>query len=186
GALLEQRRQLKEKRGRRLVRRVWPGVLAPSDVAVKGGLRLFDQAAVAPDGAGGILEMGDGAAAVAGGIAAACSAEDAAAGWRGGDRLAGVLQTLFGRRGEHSEVGGFGRAGIGAEHDFAHPPEPAQPVGVPGVRASREEERAAQGRTFACLLQRGLSAADSGAPEDGNPEEQNYGVGTIRTGPGPR
>src|ERR1019366_3262107 len=67
GALLEQRRQLKEKRGRRLVRRVWPGVLAPSDVAVKGGLRLFDQAAVAPDGAGGILEMGDGAAAVAGG-----------------------------------------------------------------------------------------------------------------------
>src|ERR1017187_9973953 len=31
GTLLQQSRQLQEKRGRRLVRRVWPGILAPID-----------------------------------------------------------------------------------------------------------------------------------------------------------
>src|ERR1035437_8640055 len=49
----------------------------------KRGRRLVDQSAVRPDGGGGKLEMGNRAAAGAGGIAAVRRAEDAAAGWRG-------------------------------------------------------------------------------------------------------
>src|SRR5664279_4335284 len=145
---------------------------------------LIDQAAVAPYGAGGEFEMGDGARAVAGGIAAVHGGEGAAAGWRGIHRLAGVLQTLFGRRSQHSEVVGFGRSGIGPKYDFANPAEPAQPVGALGVRTGREEEGAAQRRAFAGLFQRGLSATYSGAPENRNAEQQNYGAGAIGAGLG--
>ena len=147
---------------------------------------MFDQGAVRPDGGGGEIEMGDRAAAVAGGIAAIHGAEDGAAGWRVGDRLAGVLQTLFGRRSEHSEIGGFCRSGNGTKHHFANPAEAVQAVGMLGVRTCREEERAAQGRAFARLLHGGLSAADSGAPEDGDAEERNQGVGAIGAGRDPR
>src|ERR1035438_8477568 len=82
---------------------------------------MRDEGAVAPQGTGGILEMGNGAAAVAGGMAAVRRGEDPAAGGLGIHRFAGVIQTLFGRRAEHSEVSGFGQIGVGSEHHFSHP-----------------------------------------------------------------
>ena len=74
---------------------------------------MLDEGAVRPDGAGGKLEMGHGAATVAGGIAAVDGAECAAAGRRGIDRLTGVLDAFFGRGREESEVGGLRRGGGG-------------------------------------------------------------------------
>ena len=122
---------------------------SPIDAGLKHGLCLIDQSAVGPDGVGGKFEMLHGAATMARGIAAAHRAEDAAAGGRGGDQLASVLQALFGGRCQHSEVSDFGWRGSGPTHDLAHPAEPAHPVGAFGVRARREEERALQVRFFA-------------------------------------
>ena len=51
----------------------------PLDVGVKRGLRLIDQFAVGPYGVRPGFEAGDGATAMAGGVAAADSAENAAA-----------------------------------------------------------------------------------------------------------
>src|SRR5260370_32642787 len=115
--------------------------------------------------------MGNRAAAVAGGIAAIHRAKDATTRWRIGHRLAGVLQTFFRRRREHSEIGGFRGSGSGTKYDFANPAEAVQSVGMLGVRTPREEERAAQGSAFACLLPGGLSAADCRAPDDGAAQE---------------
>ena len=68
-----------------------------------------------PVGGGGKFKASNGAAAAAGGIAAAHRIEDAAAGLRGVDRLAGALQTFFRRRGENSEVGAFRWSGSGVQ-----------------------------------------------------------------------
>ena len=75
----------------------------------KGGLRVVDQATVRPVRAGGKFEMCDGTAAAARGIVAVYRAKGTAAGWLGGDRFSGVIEALFGRRREHSEVCGFRR-----------------------------------------------------------------------------
>ena len=153
---------------------------------MKRGLRVFDEGAVGPDGDSGKVEMSDGTAAVAGGIAAIHRAEDGAAGWRVGDGFAGAIQTLFGRRSEDAEVDRFHRSGSGSEDHFANPAEAIQAVGVSGVRTRRKEERAAQGCAFACFLHGGLSAADAGATEDSDAEQRNQGVGAIGAGRDPR
>ena len=120
-ALLQQSRQLKKKRGRRLVRQLWPGCFAPIDFLVKCGLGMVDQASVRPVGGCGKFKVRNRASAAAGGIAAAHRIENAAARLRGIDRLAGALQALFGGRREDSEVGAFQWSGSGSKYDFANP-----------------------------------------------------------------